>query len=112
MLHCSFPLVAAQLLVKMTSALQVSECCSATSAAQLSRNLQRNFRLLLWHAAGWGLEGWGLGLPDARNFGLIFRSLEFVLFFDPDVMQSGFGVKFLFWPANFRKVVGECLSEF
>ena len=33
MLHCSFSLAAAQLLVKMTSALQKSQCCSATSAA-------------------------------------------------------------------------------
>ena len=34
-LQCSFPL-AAQLLEKMTFALQKSKCCSATSAAQLS----------------------------------------------------------------------------
>ena len=45
MLHCSFSLVAAQLLVKMTSAQQRSECCSATSAAQLL------FPLVLWSVA-------------------------------------------------------------
>ena len=33
-----FSFVAAQLLTKMTSALQKSECCSATSAAQCSKN--------------------------------------------------------------------------
>ena len=38
MLHCSFALAAAQLLVKRTSALQKSQCCSATSAAQHSEN--------------------------------------------------------------------------
>ena len=38
MLRCRFSLAAAQLLVKMTSALQKSECCSATSAAQHSKN--------------------------------------------------------------------------
>ena len=36
MLQCGFSLVAAQLLVEMRSALQKSECCSATLAAQLS----------------------------------------------------------------------------
>ena len=39
MLQCSCSLAAAQLLVKMTSALQKSECCSATSAAQLPFSL-------------------------------------------------------------------------
>ena len=38
MLHCSFSLAAAQLLVKMTSALQKNNCRSATSAVQLSEN--------------------------------------------------------------------------
>ena len=30
----------------------------------------------------------------------------------PDVMQSGFEVKFLFWSGEFRKIAGEFLSEF
>ena len=34
MLHCNFSLVAAQLLVEVTSALEKSQCCSATFAAQ------------------------------------------------------------------------------
>ena len=38
MLQCSFSFVAAQLLVRMTSALQKSRCCSAVSAAQHSEN--------------------------------------------------------------------------
>ena len=38
MLQWSFSFVAAQLLVKMTSELQKSECCRATSALQLSEN--------------------------------------------------------------------------
>ena len=36
MLQCSSSLAAAQLWVRLTSALQKSECCSVTSAAQLS----------------------------------------------------------------------------
>ena len=30
----------------------------------------------------------------------------------PDVMQSGFGVNFLFWSGEFKKIAGEFLSEF
>ena len=32
--------------------------------------------------------------------------------FDPEVLQSGFGVNFSFWSANFRKIAGEFLREF
>ena len=55
MLQCSFSLAATQLVVKMTSALQKSQCCSATSAAKL----QRNFRFRLWHVAEVGFRGVG-----------------------------------------------------
>ena len=61
MLHCSFSLAAAQLLVKMTSALQKSECCSATSAAQHSENCSATSVFACGMLQGWGLEGWGLG---------------------------------------------------
>ena len=30
---------------------------------------------------------------------------------EPEALQSGFGVKCLFWPSEFRKIVGESLSE-
>ena len=59
MLHCSFSLAAAQLLVKMTSALQKNQCCSATSV---------NCSATSVFACGM-LQGWGLGLADF--FGLI-----------------------------------------
>ena len=59
MLHCSFSLAAAQLLVKTTSTLQKSECCSATSAVQHSENCSATSVF----ACG-TLEGWGVGLPD------------------------------------------------
>ena len=65
MLHCSFSLAAAQLLVKNTSALQKSECCSATSAAQHSENCSATSVFACGMLQGWGLEGWGLGLPEA-----------------------------------------------
>ena len=61
-LQCSFSLAAAQLLVKMTSALQKSECCSATSAAQHSKNCSATSVFACGMLQGWGLEGWGLGL--------------------------------------------------
>ena len=38
-------------------------------------------------------------VPSLKNFG-------------PDVMQSGFGVIFLFWSGEFRNIAGEFLSEF
>ena len=62
--HCSFSLVAAQLLVKMTSALQKSQCCSATSAAQHSGNCGATSVFACGMLQEWGLEGWGLGLAD------------------------------------------------
>ena len=64
MLHCSFSLAAAQLLVKMTSALQKSECCSAVSAAQLSENCSATSLFACGMLQGWGLEGWALGLAE------------------------------------------------
>ena len=64
MLHCSFSLAAAQLLVENTSALQKSECCSATSAAQHSENCSATSVFACGMLQGWGLEGWGLGLPE------------------------------------------------
>ena len=64
MLQCSFSFAAAQLLVKMTSALQKSECCSAVSAAQLSENCSATSVFAGGMLQGWGLEGWGLGLPE------------------------------------------------
>ena len=33
-------------------------------------------------------------------------------FFEPEVLQSGFGVNFLFGPAKLGSIAGECLSEF
>ena len=68
MLQCSFSLAAAQLVVKMTFELQKSECCSAVSAAQLSENCSATSIFRLWHVAGVGFEGWGLGLADQNNF--------------------------------------------
>ena len=53
--QCSFTLAAAQLLVKMTSALQKSECCSATSAAQLSENCSATSVFACAMLQGWGL---------------------------------------------------------
>ena len=64
MLHCSFSLAAAQLLVKMTSALQKSQCCSATSAAQHSENCSATSVFACGMLEGRGLEGWGLGLAE------------------------------------------------
>ena len=62
MLQTSFSFAADQLLVKMTSALQKIECCSATSAAQLSQNCSATSVFAGGMLHGWGLEGWGLGL--------------------------------------------------
>ena len=61
MLRCSFSLAAAQLFVKMTSARQQRECCSATSAAQHSENCSATSIFACGMLQGWGLEGWGLG---------------------------------------------------
>ena len=74
MLHCSFSLAAAQLLVKITSALQKSECCSAVFAAQHSENCaaqhSENCSATSVFACGtlqgWGLEGSGLGLAESQ----------------------------------------------
>ena len=62
MLQCSFMFVAAQLLVKLTPALQKGKCCSATSAAQLSENCSASSVF----ACGM-LQGWGLGLADVNE---------------------------------------------
>ena len=67
MLQCSFSLVAVQLLVKMTSALQKSECCSAVSAAQLSENCSATSVFACGMLQGWDLEGWGLGLAELAH---------------------------------------------
>ena len=67
MLHCSFSLAAAQLLVKMTSTLQKSQCCSATSAAQHSENRGATSVFACGMLQGWGLEGWGLGLAEETD---------------------------------------------
>ena len=64
MLHCTFSLAAVQLLVKMTSALQKSQSCSAPSAAQHSENCSATSVFACGMSQGWGLEGWGLGLAD------------------------------------------------
>ena len=63
-LHCSFSLSAAQLLVKMTSTLQKTECCSATSAVQLSENSICSATSVF---ASCMLQGWGLGLPELKD---------------------------------------------
>ena len=53
----------------MTFALQKSECCSATSAAQHSENCSAAFVFACGMLQGWALEGWGLGLADLlQNF--------------------------------------------
>ena len=75
MLHCSFSLPAAQLLVKMTSALQKSQCCSATSAAQHSENCSATSVFACGMLQGWGLEGWGLGLADKH---ITFFNINFL----------------------------------
>ena len=67
MLQCSFSLAAAQLLVKMTSALQKSQCCSATSAAQHSENCSATSVFACGMLQGRGLEGWGLGHPQIQR---------------------------------------------
>ena len=79
MLHCSSLLVAAQLLVKITSALRKSECCSATSAAQ-HRKLQHKFRFRLWHVAGVGFRGVGFRTYWWNIFKPLYRRREHPLF--------------------------------
>ena len=66
MLQCSSSFVAAQILVKMTSVLQKAEsnCCSATSAAQLSEYCSTTSVFASGMLQGWGLEGWGLGFAE------------------------------------------------
>ena len=63
-LHCSFSLAAAQLLVKMTSAPQKGQCCSATSAAQHPENCSVTSVFACGMLQGRGLEGRGLGLAE------------------------------------------------
>ena len=60
----------------MTSALQKSQCCSATSAVQHSENCSTTSVFACGMLQGWGLEGWGFGLPDTSNNypGVIFVS--------------------------------------
>ena len=71
-----FSFAAAQLLVRMASAQQKSECCSAVSAAQLSEICSATSVFRLWHELqGWGLEGWGLGLADFRQRGGVQKSM-------------------------------------
>ena len=50
--------------VKMMSALQESECCSAASPAQHSENCSATSVFACGMLQGWVLEGWGLGLAD------------------------------------------------
>ena len=45
----------------MPSALQKSECCRATSAAQLAGNCSAASVFARGMLQGWGVEGWGLG---------------------------------------------------
>ena len=61
-----FRLLQRSFLVKMTSAVQKSECCSATSAAQHSENCSATSVFACAMLQGWGLEGWGLGLADSQ----------------------------------------------
>ena len=82
MLQCSFSLAAAQLLVKMTSALQKSECCSATSAAQHSENcsatsvsLVASCRSVGRHLVGVWIGGvWNGHFPESEKY---FSEAEF-----------------------------------
>ena len=67
MLRCSFTvfrLLNVQLLVKLTSALQKSQCCGATSAVQPSENCSATSVFACGMLQGWGLEGWGLGVAE------------------------------------------------
>ena len=48
----------------MTSAVQKSECCSATGAVQHSENCSATSFFACGMLQGWCLEGWGLGLAD------------------------------------------------
>ena len=45
-------------LVKMTSGLQNSQCCSASSAAQHSESCSATSVFACGMLQGWGLEGW------------------------------------------------------
>ena len=67
MLQCSFPFVAALLLVELASAVQKFERCSAISAAQLSENQSATSVFASGMLQGWGLEGWGLGLAEQEQ---------------------------------------------
>ena len=60
--NAGFLSVAAHFLVKITLALQKSECYSATSEAQLSENCSATSVFDCGMLQGWGLEGWCLGL--------------------------------------------------
>ena len=51
-------------LAEMKTALQTSDCCSATSAAQPSENCSATSVFSSGMLQGWGLEEWGLGLAD------------------------------------------------
>ena len=126
MLHCSFSLAAEQLLVKTASALQKSKCCSATSAAQHSEICSATSVFACGMLQGWGLEGWGLGLPDkllspvffrwsrglpqegvgAKKFGISLETREFKLF-GRDVPGFCPG-----YPGGARKVWGKKCVQF
>ena len=66
MLHCSLSLAAAQLSVKMTSALQKSECCSATSAVQFSENCSATSVFACGMLQGVGFRGVGFSRKRAE----------------------------------------------
>ena len=81
MLQCSFSFVAAQLLVKMTSELQKSECCSAVSAAQLSENCSATSLF----SCGM-LQEWGLGIAAQASSKLCSLDCSYVTqFFSQEV---------------------------
>ena len=82
--HRSSSLAAAQLLVKLTSALQKSECCSAASAAQHSENCSATSLFRLWHVAGVGFGG--VGLRTSCNLPLRVRG-------SPKGPQKTFGLE-------------------
>ena len=46
---------------------QKNECCSATSAAQHSKNCSATSVFACGMLQGWGLEGWGLGLAEPKD---------------------------------------------
>ena len=71
-----FALAAAQLLVKVTSTLQTSQCCSATSAVQHSENCSATSVFASGMLQGWGLSG-GCTVPTKRLFK---ENAPFILF--------------------------------